>query len=174
MSPVIATRAFWRKTVVNIETGCWDWIGARNSKGYPCWSRNSRAVLAHRVAYESLVGAIPAGMTIDHLCGRAVCVNPEHMEVVTRATNSRRGRPQVPLRTDASRPRYRRPDVVPETRRPGFCRNGHDIRAAGAVSVTKRGDRTCLACRREQQARYAARRRTPQQLDLDLFEPQVA
>lgn len=47
-------------------------------------------VLVHRYAYELLVAPIPEGMTIDHLCLVKQCVNPQHMEVVTRGENTRR------------------------------------------------------------------------------------
>jgi hypothetical protein len=47
--------------------------------------------LVHRYSYEALVGPIEEGMTIDHLCeGHRNCINPTHMEVVSREENSRR------------------------------------------------------------------------------------
>lgn len=49
-----------------------------------------RTGLAHRVAYEALVGRIPDGLTLDHLCENKRCVNPDHLEPVTRAENLRR------------------------------------------------------------------------------------
>ena len=48
-------------------------------------------VLAHRFMYEYLIGPIPDGMTIDHLCRVRKCVNPMHMEVVTQKENMLRG-----------------------------------------------------------------------------------
>jgi hypothetical protein len=47
-------------------------------------------VKAHRFAYMLLVGAIPPGLTLDHLCGQPACVRPEHLEPVTNAENLRR------------------------------------------------------------------------------------
>ena len=46
--------------------------------------------LAHRWAYELMVGKIPPGMELDHKCLETGCVNPEHMEVVTPTENKRR------------------------------------------------------------------------------------
>lgn len=46
---------------------------------------------AHRVAYMLFKGEIGEKAVIDHLCGNTLCVNPEHLEQVTREENSRRG-----------------------------------------------------------------------------------
>lgn len=71
--------------------GCWLFTGATQSRGYGSVGiGNKRTALAHRVAYEATVGPIPDGMTIDHLCLNKTCLNPEHMEIVTRAENTRR------------------------------------------------------------------------------------
>ncbi len=69
---------------------CWLWVGATNSRGYGCWGVEGVSHLAHRVAYEVLVGPIPEGLTIDHLCFNKLCVNPAHLEPVTRRENIRR------------------------------------------------------------------------------------
>jgi hypothetical protein len=45
---------------------------------------------AHRYAYELLVGPIPKGWTVDHLCRVRACVKPEHLEAVTYGENNRR------------------------------------------------------------------------------------
>ncbi len=42
---------------------------------------------AHRVYYERVHGPIPDGLDLDHLCNQRDCVNPEHMESVTRSVN---------------------------------------------------------------------------------------
>lgn len=60
------------------------------------WSANGKAfrALAHRVAYESLHGVIPAGMTVDHACFNTRCVNPDHLRLMSLAENSGRRRPR--------------------------------------------------------------------------------
>jgi hypothetical protein len=50
------------------------------------------SVSPHRFAYELLVGPIPAGLVLDHLCRNRLCVNPNHLEPVTNSENPRRGR----------------------------------------------------------------------------------
>lgn len=71
---------------------CRLWSGYRNAKGYGVACRDGRLVLAHRLALRSAGRAVPQGMVPDHLCERPSCVNADHLEIVTPATNSRRGR----------------------------------------------------------------------------------
>lgn len=78
------------KIRVDANSGCWLWIGARQSKGYGCGGGKAGAWLAHRRSYELLVSEIPADLTIDHLCRVKRCVNPAHLEPVTNAENIRR------------------------------------------------------------------------------------
>ncbi|MEU8186009.1 HNH endonuclease signature motif containing protein [Micromonospora carbonacea] len=71
---------------------CWIWTGSKNHAGYGSFSiGRARRVGAHRWAYENLVGAVPAGLDLDHLCRVRACVNPAHLEPVTRRENLRRG-----------------------------------------------------------------------------------
>ena len=72
-------------------TGCWEWTGPLHHNGYGACSRFNGTNRAHRVTYELLVGPIPSGLVIDHLCRVRACVNPQHMEPVTDMENRRRG-----------------------------------------------------------------------------------
>lgn len=83
---------FWSKVVPEPNSGCWLWSGALNSGGYGCFNfGGSKGRGAHRVAYQVLVGEIPAGLHLDHLCRTRCCVNPAHLEPVTQRENCLRG-----------------------------------------------------------------------------------
>jgi hypothetical protein len=88
---------FWSKVVEDDEE-CWNWIGARTSGGYGSWGVGGVAKSTHRVSYLTLVGPIPEGLQIDHLCRNRVCCNPAHLEPVTARVNNRRamGLPDKP------------------------------------------------------------------------------
>jgi len=72
------------------ERGCWVWQNACNNKGYGQVGVGGKVCSTHRVAYELLVGPIPAGLHIDHLCRNRACCNPAHLEPVTNKVNSER------------------------------------------------------------------------------------
>lgn len=61
---------------------------------------------AHRVVWRRVYGAIRDGLTVDHVCGVTLCQRPDHLELVTKAENTRRrhARPHVaPSTSDATR-----------------------------------------------------------------------
>lgn len=83
-----------RRVLVDVDTGCWLWTGAANLYSYGVIGNGDRSdlvTLVHRAAYEDLVGPIPEGLDLDHLCRNRICCNPDHLEPVTRAENVARG-----------------------------------------------------------------------------------
>ena len=76
------------KIEIVADSGCWAWRSTVNSKGYGTIFTSR---LAHRVFYEHMIGRIPDGLVIDHLCRCRNCVNPAHLEAVTTGENTRRG-----------------------------------------------------------------------------------
>lgn len=82
--------------VDKLPNGCWYWCGARsrgggNRKWYGSFSVGGNVVRAHRFASEVLAGdACPSGHHRDHTCFFSMCVNPEHIEVVSHEENEAR------------------------------------------------------------------------------------
>ena len=129
-------RRFWTKVEVLSIKSCWLWRGTIDSKGYGVVRINQQSFRAHRVAYELLVGNIPSGLCIDHLCRTRSCVNPIHMEVCTPKENSFRGVGPAAI-----------------NRRKTYCIHGHSLNE-GNMKVTSRGWRVCLVCVRARKVKY--------------------
>lgn len=111
--------------------GCWIWQGTERKNGYGgAGKRLSRGkwstVSAHRLSYETFVGPIPKGLTIDHLCRTKLCINPDHLEAVSQKVNNFRAPNYVGNRT--------------------HCPSGHEYSAENTNTSSNR--RRCLTCHR--------------------------
>ena len=109
---------------------CWEWEGRVESNGYAQAKYGGQRGQVHRLVYEALVGPIPDGLTLDHLCENKRCYNPAHLEPVTIAENIRRARAKIT-----------------------HCKRGHKL-ADENLYVTPDGRRNCRTCRREVTRRY--------------------
>ena len=119
-------------------SGCWEWMGARNSDGYGNLVFCGRWFKAHRFFYEILVGSIDPGLEIDHLCRNRACVNPDHMEQVTHQENIRRG--------DQTNKGWER-NIT-------HCPQGHAYTADNLVKQGESKKRKCKTCLRERARRH--------------------
>jgi hypothetical protein len=68
---------------------CWSWTAYLRPDGYgETWDRTiHHGNLVHRVVYGLLVGPIPDGLVIDHVCRNRSCCNPAHLRAVTDREN---------------------------------------------------------------------------------------
>lgn len=146
--PRLPTR-FWAKVRINDGTGCWEWVAFRYA-GYGRFHYRGRPQKSHRVAYVALIGEIPDGLELDHLCRNPPCCNPAHLEPVTRSENILRG--LRPLRETSKT----------------HCPKGHPYDEQNTYlkpeTVNGRRHRGCRACERDRIVRSRAERRSLREL----------
>lgn len=90
------TTRFFDKIKMCLGNGCWIWTGSICRKGYGRVRRDGKLKGAHRVMYELLLGPIPEGKQIDHICQNKGCVRPSHL----RACSNSENKINSPKRTD--------------------------------------------------------------------------
>ena len=134
---------FWSKVDVRSESECWPWMAGLNDSGYGQYGlRAGMPRRAHRLAYEELVGPIPEGLQLDHLCRNTRCVNPAHLEAVTSRENSLRGYGQSAINA-----------------RKTHCIHGHPFDEVNTAYYAN-GNRYCKECNRLKARRAYARRKS--------------
>ena len=120
------------------DAECWPWLGNIDRQGYGAVNLRRISIRAHRAVYEAMVGPIPAGLVLDHLCRNPSCVNPHHLEPVTICENTLRGMNPPALNW-----------------RKEWC----DRHSAPLVMLGQKGERGCRECKRERNRRSRAKRR---------------
>jgi hypothetical protein len=128
---------FLSKITVDASTGCWLWTKYVGPHGYgminvPASESDKTIQYAHRYSYAATYGAIPSGLDLDHLCRRRTCVNPAHLEAVTRRENLLRGNTLTAAK-------------VAQT----HCSNGHPLSGENLYVNPASGSRNCRTCRTE-------------------------
>lgn len=139
---------FWSK--VNKHSGhfyldveCWEWTAGTNSKGYGYFWYNGKTIQAHQLAwaFTGHKNPVDQGLELDHLCRNHLCVNPSHLDPVTRRTNQRRGLTIAGINLSKSH--------CPQ----GHAYNGDNLR------INSTGGRCCVICARHASKKwYAANR----------------
>jgi len=152
MDYVLSTKdeaRFRTKYTVDGTTGCWIWHGSRFQKtqyslfNVKCTDGVWRPTVGHRVSYELHKGEIPIGHDIDHLCRNRQCVNPQHLEAVTRQLNFLRGAHETAILVSMNR-----------------CPKGHEFTEENTITRPngKRECRTCVRARDRLRNRNGGRR----------------
>lgn len=133
---------FWSK--VNKTAGCWTWLGARNNADYGLFRYDGKCQLAHRVSFILAGNTVPDDLELDHLCRNRACVNPAHLEAVTRRVNILRSACPIALNAAAN-----------------VCPNGHPYTADNLLVNGRHGGRyrQCRECAAARRQRDSAKRR---------------
>jgi hypothetical protein len=120
---------FWPK--VDAEGDCWEWTASKFFDGYGMFWGPDGHMRAHRFAWETLVGPIPDGLQIDHLCRNRLCCNPDHLQPTTHRVNVLRG--EGPAAVNA---------------RKTHCKRNHEFTPENTAERSE-GGRRCRQCHRE-------------------------
>lgn len=143
---------FWDRIAPSFGApdSCWKWHLKKNWSGYGRIKTDGKNTPAHRAVYEVLVGPVPDGLQLDHLCHtndkscngginceHRLCVNPDHLEPVTAKENQSRS----------------------HNARKTHCKNGHEFTFENLYIHPKKGSRGCKTCRRAQRLLCDARKR---------------
>lgn len=86
---VSKTAQFSKRVILGGPEECWGWSGKFDRLGYTRIHNTNGTTYGHRMAYEFMVGPIPNGMELDHICRNRGCVNPAHLRVCTHSENLR-------------------------------------------------------------------------------------
>lgn len=152
--------ALRRRLLSHIEhaaNGCWIWLRAKRPEGYGTLDaavegKKYQTHAAHRVSYIVFRGPIPSGLEIDHLCRQPSCINPDHLEVVTRRENVLRSRSFAAINS-----------------RKKSCKSGHPLSGEN-LYLRPNGARVCRTCQREFRLKSKARARAARATAKDRVE----
>lgn len=122
--------------------GCWEWTGPTTDKGYARISQSKTSwVLGHRLFFEIFRGKVPDGLDLDHLCRNRNCINPSHLEPVSRRENVMRGRSPFILAHHS-----------------GSCVRGHQMTPDNTY-ISPKGQKHCKACRQMREKKRQDKRK---------------
>ena len=133
---------FLKKITIN-EKGCWIWTGATRRKGYGCLGIFGKLTASHRFIFEYFYNEINPKLTIDHLCRNTQCVNPKHLQEVSRKENIKRGKGMSVINSKKN-----------------TCNRGHPFYFYNNLRLEKDGERKCKICSRINARLYAQRKRS--------------
>lgn len=122
-------------------TLCWVWLKNACAKGYGGFTLYpGKSVRPYRYCYVLLVGPVPDGLELDHLCRNRACCNPAHLEPVTHRENVLRGE-----------------GLAAKQARQTHCIHGHPF--SGSNLIFQKSGRACRACHNASTKEYKRQRR---------------
>jgi hypothetical protein len=126
---------------------CWIWDGVRHTSGYGYVTQGEHVnKMARRVIWEMMVGPIPDGMQLDHVCRQRGCVNPKHLRVVTQRENLLAFGSKAPVAANAIKT---------------HCPRGHAFDAENTYRAPSAPDkRICRSCRHDQTKAFFAKNKS--------------
>lgn len=119
--------------VIKDENGCWIWQSSKNKiTGYGIAVSNRKMVIAHRLSYRLFKDTIPLGLVVHHLCHVKLCVNPDHLQIMTQTENLKQS---DGLYSNS---------ICAHNSKKTHCPRGHEYTK---ISTKGRTRRVCLLCR---------------------------
>lgn len=112
-----------------LPSGCWEWKGCVNDKGYGQIRVKGKTYYTHRLMYKFTKGVLVPWLTIDHLCMNRSCCNPVHLEQISNRENNRRGN-----------------SISAKKSRQTHCIRGHELNGGNLRIRTDTGHRQCVKC----------------------------
>lgn len=108
------------------RNGCIPWTGRINSgTGYGQLKVKRQTLTSYRLAWWLARGSVDMGLVIDHVCQNKLCVNVEHLRLVTPRENAVENSTSIAAINSAKK----------------TCKRGHLLVVNG-----KRGHRNCQPC----------------------------
>jgi len=141
--PAQTFQAMEANSIPEPNSGCLLWLGAMNQFGYGRARLGGKRMVAHRAAYILACGPVPDDLELDHLCRVRCCINPAHLEPVSKVVNVRRGSAgQTAGRRAATRT---------------HCPHGHPY-SGDNLFVRPSGARECRTCMRARHRAWRTKR----------------